>query len=255
MSMRSDDVLVRQHHPEVQELLGVYALDAIDAAERRLVERHLRDCPACEAEVREHREVAAALAPTGSPPDGVWDAIAGSLEEVPPPLELAPVVPLAGRRPRSMTVLAAITAVAAVAAAVLGVRLVDQDRRLDRMQTAMAEDNVQRAAVVALANPTARTVELRAADTRAAARVALLPDGRGYLIADGLAGLATDRTYQLWALVDGERISAGTLGPQPNVAAFNANGPVAGFAITEEQASGVVASKNPPVLVGWFRPA
>ena len=252
--MSSDDVVVRQH-PEVQELLGVYAIDAIDAAERRLVESHLRDCPACEAEVCEHREVAAALAPAGSTPDGIWDAIADALEETPPPLELAPVVPLTRRRPRSVPVLAALTTVAAVAVAVLGVRLVDQERQLDRMQTAMAEDNVERAAVVALANPTAKTVELRAADTRAAARVALLPDGRGHLITDGLASLATDRTYQLWALVDGERISAGTLGPQPNVAAFNVSGPVAGFAITEEQASGVVASKNPPILVGWFRSA
>lgn len=245
----------RQHHPEVEELLGAYALDAIDADERQLIERHLRHCPACEAEVREHREVAAALAPGGSTPDGIWDAIADALEETPPPLELAPVVPLTRRRPRSMPVLAALTAVAAAAAAVLGVRLMDQERRLDRMQTAMAEDNVQRAAVVALANPTAKTVELRAADTQAAARVALLPDGRGYLLADGLAGLATNRTYQLWALVDGERISAGTLGQQPQAAAFNVSGSVAGFAITEEQVPGVVASKNPPVLVGWFRSA
>ena len=119
----------------------------------------------------------------------------------------------------------------------------------------MAEDNVQRAAVVALANPTAKTVELRAADTQAAARVALLPDGRGYLLADGLASLATNRTYQLWALIDGERISAGTLGQHPQVAAFNVSGPVDGFAITEEQGIGVVASTNPPVVVGWFRSA
>jgi hypothetical protein len=245
----------QQLHPEIEELLGAYALDAIDADERQLIERHLRHCPACETEVREHREVAAALAPGGATPDAVWDGIVEALEEAPPPLDLAPIVPLTRRRPRSMPVLAALTAVAAAAAAVLGVRLMDQERRLDRMQTAMAEDNVQRAAVVALANPTAKTVELRAADTPAAARVALLPDGRGYLLADGLAGLATERTYQLWALIDGERISAGTLGPQPKVAAFSVSGPVDGFAITEEQASGVVASKNLPVLVGWFRSA
>ena len=245
-----------QHcHPGIEELLGAYALDAIDADEGQLIERHLRQCPACEAEVRQHREVAAALAPGGATPDAVWDAIVEALEEAPPPLALAPIAPLTRRRPRSMPILAALTVLAAVAAAVLGVRLMDQEHRLDRMQTALAEDSVQRAAVVALANPTAKTVELRAADTEAAARVALLPDGRGYLLADGLASLATERTYQLWALIDGERISAGTLGRQPKVAAFNVSGPVDGFAITEEQASGVVASENPPVLVGWFRSA
>lgn len=242
-------------HPEIEELLGAYAIDAIDADERQLIERHLRQCLACEAEVREHREVAATLAPGGLTPEALWDAITAALEEAPPPLELAPIVALDRRRPRSKPVLTSLAAVAAAAAAFLGIRLIDQERRLDRMQTAMAEDNVQRAAVVALANPTAKTVELRAADTPAAARVALLPDGRGYLLADGLASLATDRTYQLWALIDGERISAGTLGQQPKVAAFNVSGPVAGFAITEEQGPGVVASKNPPVVVGWFRSA
>ncbi len=32
-------------HHEIEELLGAYALDAVDADEARLVEDHLADCP------------------------------------------------------------------------------------------------------------------------------------------------------------------------------------------------------------------
>jgi hypothetical protein len=108
---------------------------------------------------------------------------------------------------------------------------------------------------VTAASSRATTVELRAPAGPAAARIALLPDGRGYLLADGLDSLADSRTYQLWALIDGQRISAGTLGTHPKAAAFHLSGHVGGFAVTDEQAPGAVASKNPAVLIGWLRPA
>jgi anti-sigma-K factor RskA len=43
-------------------LTGAYALDALDDVERAGVERHLRDCPECAAEVAEFREVGSWLA-------------------------------------------------------------------------------------------------------------------------------------------------------------------------------------------------
>src|SRR5206468_3199328 len=49
-------------HPDVQELLGAYALDALDADEADAVELHLRDCPRCRAEVADYRETAALAA-------------------------------------------------------------------------------------------------------------------------------------------------------------------------------------------------
>lgn len=242
-------------HIEIEDLLGAYALDALDPGERLLVTGHLATCQGCRTEVDHHHEVAALLAPPEAPPDGVWAGIVNELEEAPPPLDLAPVTNLSDRRPRSVRVLTAVTAVAAAAIAVLGFRLVDQDRRLDRMQTAMTAGDLRGAALAATANPGAVKVDLRSPEGPAAAQAVLLPDGRGYLLADGLPGLAPDRTYQLWALIDGQRISAGTLGTQPKTAAFHASGKVAGFAVTEEQAGGVVASKNSPILIGWARSA
>ena len=40
-------------HPEVQELLGAFALDALEPDEADAVDLHLRDCPRCRAEVAE----------------------------------------------------------------------------------------------------------------------------------------------------------------------------------------------------------
>jgi hypothetical protein len=45
-------------------------------------------------------------------------------------------------------------------------------------------------------------------------------------------------------------ISAGVLGPDPNVSAFRVHGPVIGFVITEERAGGVDATSNPAVVQG-----
>lgn len=248
-------MIIEPQHHEIEDLLGAYAIDALDPDERLLVTGHLATCHTCQAEVDRHHEVAALLAPPEAPPDDVWAGILSELEEAPPPLDLAPVTNLSDRRPRSVRILTAVTAVAAAAIAVLGFRLVDQDRRLDRMQTAMTAGDLRGAALAAAANPAAVKVDLRSPEGPAAAQAVLLPDGRGYLLADGLPGLAPDRTYQLWALIDGQRISAGTLGTQPRTAAFHASGKVAGFAVTEEQAGGVVASKNSPVLIGWARSA
>src|SRR5688500_13263681 len=106
-------------HEEVADLLGAYALDALEPAELQVVDRHVQGCHACLAEVAEHREVAGLLTPGwGKPPSGLWARIAASLEESPPPLDLAPVramkpapaptpipdAPSAGRRRRTLGV-------------------------------------------------------------------------------------------------------------------------------------------------------
>ena len=89
-------------HDEIGELLGAYALDAVDPAERDAIEEHLLSCAKCRAEVADHREVAALLAHGGSDaPAELWDRIAGSLEQAPPRLDLAPVASLDARLARA----------------------------------------------------------------------------------------------------------------------------------------------------------
>lgn len=251
-------------HEEVVDLLGAYALDALEPAEHQAVDRHVEGCPACRREVSEHREVAGLLTPGwGAPPPGVWERIATSLEEAPPPLDMAPVIamkaregPVSGAGPRRRrgvpAGIAAMVAVAAVAViGVLGVRLAVDD---GSDQVVYAQQ-LQQSVDAALADPGARTVQLASTDGARTAQVVVLPDGTGYLVDDNLPTLPEDRTYQMWAVVGTAKISIGVLGPEPKIVPFKMDGDVAALAITEEVAGGVVSSRQDPVVLGRLQTA
>lgn len=253
-------------HQQIEELLGAFALDAVDGDEARVVADHLVDCARCRAEVAEHREVAALLAHGGTDaPAHLWDRIAASIEGTgpsetdmvlrpPPGLFTKPNV--AGRTlPRSWR-RQAVLPVAAVAAAVIGVlgfQVVDQGAKLDdqgqRIEELANGDGLSRAFQSALGEPDAELVELRSPDGEHEVR-AVMTEGLGYVHAAGLPGLPEGRTYQLWADMGESRISLGILGARPEVASFAVNPEVLGLAITEEIASGVVVSEQAPLVYG-----
>ncbi len=249
-------------HADIAELLGAYALHAVDLDERELVERHLEECPRCRDEVRAHVEVAALLGNSGgNAPDGLWDRIASTLEEAPPPLRLslpeqqAAVIPLAPRRRSggNRVVVAAMSAAAAVVIGALGVKVVQQGDQLDRINAAIQSDSMLTAANMALVDPAASTVKLTSADGGFSASAVVLPSGVGYVMVHDLPTLDSSRTYQLWGQTSGGLISLGLLGADPGaVVPFHVEAGVAALAITEEVAGGVVQSKNPPALIGRF---
>ena len=104
----------------------------------------------------------------------------------------------------------------------------------------------------ALEDPLAQQVVLGSEVSGSNAIIVLMPDGTGYLAEHSLKPLPIDRTYQLWAIVDGKVISAGILGPEPGVVPFHIDPDgFEGFAITEEVVGGVPASENDPV-VAWL---
>ena len=106
----------------------------------------------------------------------------------------------------------------------------------------------------ALVDPQAKRVSMRSTDGSTSAVAALLPDGTGFLFADDLPTLPNDRTYQLWALANGQKISAGVLGANPHVVAFRyAPSDLSGFAVTAEQAGGVSVTQNAPVVLGTLQ--
>ncbi|HVF13781.1 MAG TPA: anti-sigma factor [Acidimicrobiales bacterium] len=269
-------------HEDASELLGVYALDALDADEREAVESHLADCGFCRAEVLEHVEVAGLLSSgIAGAPSSVWDRISGELQGTPPPLNLAPMQaarpdlshPSAGlgqppipptdelserreRRRGAGVRIGALVAAASVAAAVigvLGIRVVEDGRRMGDIAIGAHGEELARTIDAAKADPEVVKVELRSTDGALVADAFMLPDGRGYLAEDNLPVLDPDRNYQLWAVVANERISVGVLGSDPEQSAFMANGPVAALAITEEDAGGVVVSRELPLVVGVVR--
>jgi hypothetical protein len=254
-------------HRQLQELLGAYALDAVDDDEAVAVEAHLADCPRCRAEVAEHREAAALLGYVGAPaPEGVWDRIAAQL--VTPEAPAMPGLSPAGaavadlgsprarpsRRSLPMRAVAGALAAAAVLVAVLGVQVVRMDRRLDRVLATVGERGLDQAVLAATADPSSRRVRLRSEDGSRVADAVLLPDGEAYLVSRRLPALTDAETYQLWAVVGDQKISVGVLGPDPSIVPFHYDGDPTVLAMTTERAGGVVASDKEPALVGFVPP-
>lgn len=239
-------------HHQLQELLAPYALDAVEPDEAQAIELHLRECPRCRTEVAGHRETAGLLAHGHAPaPIDVWETIAAGLDEEARTSRPAVILPMAPRWRRAARV--AVAWVAAAAITVLGVRVIDQGKELDRVHGALQDRTLLRSALAAQARPDARRVELRAGNGAVLAQAVLTPDGTGFLLGDALPALTSGRTYQLWALAGPERISAGVLGARPGVSAFRVAVPVDGFAITAEAVPGAQAPTTSPAAAAFIR--
>jgi hypothetical protein len=163
------------------------------------------------------------------------------------------VVPITAARRRATR--SAWLAVAAAVAVIglLGVQVVRQDDRIGTLESALQDDGLVRAANVAMTDPGALMTELTSLDGGLRATAVLLPDGSGYLLAHGMPGLTSGRTYQLWGQTESGLVSLGLLGARPNdVVAFQAGQPVSALAVTDEESPGVSQSTNAPVVSGRF---
>ena len=229
--------------PELDALLGAYALDALDPQDQLRVDAYLAVNAHARREVDELRETAASLvlAPTGddavpAPPE-LWDRISAEIAASPQTPRRA-TDELEARRARRLSVRSRVMAAVATAAAIVALVLGAQDVSL-RNQIDDAK------------HPGGREIALAGSDGVVLARAVVATDGSGYLVNDHLRALRTDQTYQLWALMGDAKhptvVSAGVLGPNPKRAGFNAAGPLVGFALTVEQAGGVVTSKQTPI--------
>ena len=258
--------MVTPNDPELDALLGAYALDALDVDERTRVDAYLAGNARARSEVDELRESAAslALAPVDdvTAPAELWERIARTIDAEPDSAADAPgaagvhtgpadeLARLRSRRSgRSVRWMSLAVAAAAVVALALGAQVISLHHRLDGARGTGEKDAAaafDRAGSVA----GARKLALAPAQGAEVARVVLLPDGNGYLKSDAMPPLDAAHTYQLWALTGSPdrpvAISAGVLGPDPHAAAFRTTGDVRGFALTVERAPGVVQSKQLP---------
>ena len=231
-------------HKTIQNLLGAYAVNAVDPDEAAEVEAHLEECARCAAEVTEHRETLALLAPTGS-----------SLR--PRPFQELGVdlsVPSIARLPQPRRSVPAWTlAVAAVLIFMMAAVATVQTRRVDNVSGELAQGSVQSAAEQALADPDARRVTLETETGAVYADVAILDDGRGYLVPRGLPELPADQAYQLWALKGPEKTSLIVAGPDPKALAFRTTPDIDGLALTQEVAGGAPQPTRNPVAVAFLQ--
>jgi len=278
-----------EQHRLVSELLGAFALDAVDRDEARMVEEHLEECPRCRSEVDQLREVAAAIGNASErPPDSLWERIAGQLNQRDAgQSHLAPAIELAAgtigieerrrilggrgesaqpnrrerrrsmrgspRRPWTMVGVGAAAACAALAA-VFGVGWSNASGRAGQLQAALAERGTAAAVQAALASPGHRVVVLQSSTGAQLAEFVVRGNGVGYVVRSRMPELPGDETYQLWAEIANQPISLGLLGSKPALGDAFTLGPSVSSAralmVTVEPAGGVVTPDRAPVATG-----
>jgi hypothetical protein len=231
-------------HQQLQELLGAYAVHATSEDERVAVASHLQSCDSCRDELDELRRAASLLGSAPAlPSDDLWQNIQSKLSPPAAGTVRALQFEQPQQRPQQRPRMQWLAGIAAAVLLVAGIGVVTLNRE---GATSEREDIAMRAADA----EGARTVMLQSQDQSMMAEVVMLPDGRGYILDTNLPTLSPEKTYQLWAVMGQNAISAGVLGTDPTFSPFMANGDVTAFAITEEVAGGVIASQQRPMLSG-----
>ena len=251
-------------HDEVLELLGAYALDAVEADEAALIEYHLDRCPRCRDELRNHREVVGLVAYAGEEaPAGLWDRIVEEIHDAGPSAPATMLRSISGGHvtwalgPGWRRVIVGLSAAAVVVVALLGVQVARLQHRTDTLNSQVAgvvngPQPTMAAVRQALAEPGAKQVALRpVAGGPVQLDAVILPGGDGYLYSPRLSPLPPSETYQLWGVVGQQKISYGLIGSAPAaVTSFRAGTGVEALAVTAEEAGGVVATSHAPIVVG-----
>jgi len=208
---------------QIHDLTGAYAVDALDADERRDFEAHLSTCEACAHEVAELQATAALLGTTNvdTPAPSVKSSVMAQIRSTPQDVVApgeqadheATVTPL---RPRRRTPWLA------VAASVLFVALI----ALGAWATSLYRTNTQLAAETAkvravLTAPDATVASGQVAGGGRAVVVASKQAAESVFVGKDLPLPADGKTYQLWYIsADGQAISAGTFNPKPDGSAI-----------------------------------
>jgi anti-sigma-K factor RskA len=174
---------------DLHDLVAPYALDALDADERKRFERHLEECAECSTQLAELQEPVAALAYAAegpAPRPGLRHRILDSARDEP----RAAVI----RFPRrwALPAAAAVAAVAASAAIGLGLWASSLSHSLDRERGATAA--YDRAARLLAAKANAKP--LIGAD----GSLLVANDGRAAIVVCGLDRAPREKTYEAWVI-------------------------------------------------------
>ncbi len=226
----------------IHELTAGYALDALAPDERRVYEAHLADCERCREELASFSSVTEALAVVASgpvPSPDLRDRILVAARAEPPV-----VAPFEPPRRRTVPVLGAAVAIAAVVALGIGLWGVQLSNELDDTKSALERE---REAAAIVADPDARTIALEAGD----GRLVVAPDGRAALVLAGLDPAPAGKTYEMW-VIEGETPSPAGLFPGSEGAELV---PVEGtvdagdvVAVTIEDEGGATTPRLPPIV-------
>ncbi len=252
-------------HEEAQELLAVYALDAVDEPERGDIERHVDECVRCSGELDNLRGVTSAMGNVSEPASAqLWQRISEHLYDdvnsnASPPLRaletpLAPISLMSARRDvrsRRAKVIASCAAVAAAAlVGVLSFNLVQVNNHVSQLTNALGAADRGAVAAAELA-PGHLNVTLSNSHVADLAKFVML-SGHGYMVSSKMPNLSSAQTYQLWGMIDGKPISLGLMGTRPTNVEFTVAGASAPseLAVTIEPAGGTSTPTTPIIASG-----
>jgi hypothetical protein len=269
---------------QVDDLAGLYVLDALDPDEARAVARHLEGCDSDHTVFADVAASAGALALATEVQDAPADLRDRVMSAVASTPQVHPVADMSrperqsaqpdtwpggprlidrlrrratspsgspGRAPRWALVAIPALALVLVAIGAFGIWQ-GQATQADRLA-------LLREAVAAAADPDATVAVLAGSDAAAgAAGYAVFPaDGDGYIIVDGLPGLPEDQVYQAWYVGPGDPYSAGLielggdgLGVLTGLRILPDTSVVA---LTVETRPGVTAPTTTPLVLGEVR--
>jgi anti-sigma-K factor RskA len=232
-----------------RDLLPAYALQALDPDEAKSVEKHLRICADCQANLEEYQAVSEGLLgamPKVAPPPRVRARLVAQLGAEKP--QVAPA-----RRARFNWQW--VMGLALVVLLALNVSTLFQLNALQHQQAMLTTQlNASQKALALVAYPDSRTYEVSG---KAAGTLVLNDELRsGALFIWGLEPLDPAHTYQIWLIQpDGKRVSGGLFKPetgQPFVSAFIASSkPLSdfvGLGVTVEPSGGSPAPTTPRVV-------
>ncbi|MFG2122378.1 anti-sigma factor domain-containing protein [Streptomyces sp. NPDC048710] len=201
---------------DLHSLAAPYALDALDPAERRRFEKHLKGCDRCAAEVRALSEDAVRLAwSTAAPaPAALRDRVLAAVRTTPqehapaPARERTPQLPphvwgtqpppSRTRTPRGRPLFVPFaTATAAAALVVASLFAVQANRTRDQLD---AERSQAREIAHVLAAPDARAASSEDARGRSIGVIASASEGRAVVTLSGYGTPSGGRVHQLWLM-------------------------------------------------------
>ncbi len=235
---------------DTRELLGAYALGALEPDERARVEALLLVDQDARAELHALQFGAAWLARSDIRPSGeVWERIRAEVDadlvDSHPSKDFSPPVLLASRRRvRQLVAVAAVVAVGVIGTATI-------------LNNGSGGASVEAAARAAMDDPGTRRVDLRTPDGKVAARLVVYSDGRGYVVDTKLTPIGDRRTYQLWAITPSGAVSQGVLGRSPGASEMHGSTGerASSYAITIEHQGGSRTPKGPFVATSQFAKA
>jgi hypothetical protein len=266
--------------PELDELLGAFALNAVDSDERQVVEEYLLRSPRAAAEVADHVFVATALAGSKHEvPAPSWDRISAAIDKLDTKIDITsgsgsesvaairPIDSAKSQRRTGSWIMRSVAAAAAVAVVGLGVQSFRQSSRLSNLRNDLAVEklstkakeqelkrielqdnfNIERV----LREPGTRVAQLKQ-DKKPLGQVLLDSKGRGFLIVTADKQLPANKAYQLWGVNGKSAISLGVMKSGVAAMPLSAAGDWNQFVLTVETLPGVVTSAGPAVASGTF---